>query len=70
MSAVQHKCLLVSAAFHSALLGLLVLGPAYTAPRPPVDDLPLLDFVPTRLVDEAFFGGGSPGLRCSIPRWC
>ncbi|HOX03557.1 MAG TPA: cell envelope integrity protein TolA [Candidatus Paceibacterota bacterium] len=63
MSAVQHKCLLVSAAFHSALLGLLVLGPAYTAPRPPVDDLPLLDFVPTRLVDEAFFGGGSPGPR-------
>ncbi len=63
MSAFHHRCLLVSAAFHAALLGLLVLGPAYTPSRPPVDELPLLDFVPTRLVDEAFFGGGSPGQR-------
>lgn len=58
MSRLHKKCLIVSAAMHTLLVVLLVISPAFVPPkREPA--LPRLTFIPTRLTDDPFFGGGS-----------
>jgi colicin import membrane protein len=61
MSRLQKKCFIASAALHFLLFALLVFGPAFissTSRR--TDNLPLLDVIPARLIDEAMSGGGQP----------
>ena len=59
MSQVTQRCLLASAAFHAALLSVLVFAPAFTPERPP---LPVLTLIPTdlKLTDGDQIGGGNP----------
>jgi TonB family protein len=60
MSRLRTRCFIASAAAHG-LLGLLLLAGAgfIGAGRPP-ESLPILTFVPDRLVDAMLVGGGSP----------
>lgn len=56
---LQTKCLLGSVAFHGLLLLLLVLGSGFVTDRTPATEpLALLTFIPDRLVDAPFVGGG------------
>jgi len=57
---LQKKCLLASTAMHSLLVVILVVGPAFLSAKKRPPDLPLLDVIPSRLVDAALSGGGTP----------
>jgi TonB family protein len=66
MSRLQKRCLIGSALSHALLLVLLLIGPAFFVSKPkPAEDLPVLDYIPAKLIDEAFFGGGGP--RATAP---
>jgi len=54
----QRRGLAVSLALHALLLAVLLLGPAFRAPDRSLPDLPVIEFVPLRLVDEPDFRGG------------
>jgi len=56
----QRRGLALSLVLHALLAAVLVLGPAFRAPGPSVPDLPILEILPVRLVDEPVFGGGQP----------
>ncbi|MBI2925670.1 MAG: TonB family protein [Verrucomicrobia bacterium] len=61
MNRLQRKCLLASAALHGLLLLVLLVGPAFfVARQKPANDLPVLDYIPFKVIDEAMFGGGTP----------
>ena len=62
MNRLQKKCLVLSAALHLLLLAVLVVGPAFLPSRPtPINDLPILDVIPAKLVDDLVSGGGARG---------
>ena len=54
------KCFVASTGFHLLLVVILVVGPAFLASKSKADDSPILDVIPTKLIDEAFSGGGNP----------
>ena len=61
MSRLQKKCFIASASLHFLLFALLVFGPAFissTSRR--TDNLPMLDVIPAKLIDDAMSGGGQP----------
>lgn len=60
MNRSQKKCLIVSLATHGFLLLMLIVGPAFLRSKPPVNDLRLLDVIPSRLVDDLISSGGTP----------
>lgn len=61
MDRLQKKCVMVSAGLHSLLVLTLFVGPAFITSSPdPMEDLPVLDFVPVKTVDSAISGGGNP----------
>lgn len=60
MSRLQKKCVLAAAGFHLLLFLVLLVGPAFLAPKQETIDLPLLDFVPVKTVDALVSGGGNP----------
>lgn len=59
----QRRGLMVSLVLHVLLAAVLVFGPAFRARGPSVPDLPILEILPARLVDEPSFGGGQPPVR-------
>jgi outer membrane biosynthesis protein TonB len=67
MNRLQTKCYIASATLHGLLVLVLLVGPAFLAPKAPVNDLPLLTMIPAKLVDEAIFGGGAPGQPAATP---
>lgn len=60
MNRSQKKCLIVSLATHGFLLLMLVVGPAFVSSKPQIVELPLLDVIPSRLVDDLISSGGTP----------
>jgi protein TonB len=64
---LQQKCFLASAGIHLLLLVILFVGPAFLSPRDPLANLPVIDFIPDRLVDAAVVGGGNPNVRPPPP---
>jgi len=63
MSRLQKKCFIASAGMHLLLFALLVFGPAFipsTSRR--TDNLPMLDVIPAKLIDDAMSGGGQPAV--------
>jgi TonB family protein len=60
MNRLRQKCVIASAGFHLLLLVILLVGPAFLAPKTKVDNSPILDIVPSKLIDAAFSGGGNP----------
>lgn len=59
----QRRGLMVSLALHGLLIAVLVVGPAFRAPDRSLPDLPVIEFVPLRLVDEPDFRGGQPQVQ-------
>ncbi len=59
MNRLQKKCLVAATGFHLLLAVILVVGPAFLSRNDPVDDLPLLEFIPVITTDEQVSGGGS-----------
>ncbi|SPE51187.1 putative TonB family protein [Verrucomicrobia bacterium] len=60
MNRLQKKCFIASAGCHLLLALILVVGPAFISSRSRLEDMPTIDFVPTKLIDQAFSGGGNP----------
>lgn len=60
MDRLQKKCFLATTGVHLLLLVLMLVGPGFLSRKNPVDDLPILDFIPARLVDAPFSSGGTP----------
>ena len=63
MNRVQKKCLFASVALHGLLAGIIIVGPAFLPRKPRPPDLPILTVIPSKLIDEAFYGGGNPNGR-------
>lgn len=63
MNRLQKKCFIASAGMHLLLALLLVIGPAFIAPKKPADDMPVLDFIPLKTVDALVSGGGNPNAK-------
>jgi colicin import membrane protein len=64
---LQKKCFIASAGLHMLLVLILVVGPAFLSSKNKTDEMPTIDFVPSRLIDAAFSGGGNPNTRPPPP---
>jgi TonB family protein len=60
MNRLHKKCLIASAALHSLLFVILLVGPAFLAEKSVPIDMPVLDVIPSKLIDELMSGGGNP----------
>lgn len=63
MNRLQKKCLVASAGVHLLLALILFIGPGFISSRSKQDNLPILDFVPVKTVDELMSGGGTPNAK-------
>lgn len=68
MNRVQQRCLAVSLTVHCLLVLLLIVGPAFMPKTPPPNDLPLLDVIPSKLVDDLISRGSAPGPKLESPQ--
>lgn len=57
MNRLQKKCAIMTVGIHLLLLVILVVGPGFFAPKPRVDNLRVLDFIPANAVDAAIISG-------------
>jgi TonB family protein len=57
MNRLEKKCVIVTAGVHLLLLLILIVGPAFFAPKPKEDDLQVLDVIPANLIDAPFISG-------------
>jgi colicin import membrane protein len=61
MNRLQKKCVVASAGVHLVLAVILLIGPGFVSSKSKPDDLPILNFVPIKTVDELVApGGGNP----------
>ncbi len=58
MSRLQKKCIIVSTGLHLLLLGIIVIGPAFTSSTTP--EVRMIDFMPDMVVEDNVWGGGNP----------
>src|SRR5581483_2274095 len=56
---------IASAGIHLLLALILVIGPGFISSRNKHDDIPILDFVPVKTVDELISGGGNPKAKAA-----
>jgi TonB family protein len=57
MNRLQKKCVFATAGIHLLLLVILLVGPAFFAPRNKPDDLQVLDVIPANLIDAPYNSG-------------
>ena len=63
MNRLQKKCFIAAAGFHLLLFVILLVGPAFFAPREKADDLTILNYVPANLIDAKMNNnGGKPNV--------
>lgn len=67
MNRLAKKCLIASAAMHSLLFVILLVGPAFLSKKNAANDMPVLDVIPSKLVDELMSGGGNPNAKPPPP---
>ena len=67
MNRLQKKCFVASAGVHALLLVILLVGPAFLTSKSKLDNSPILDVIPGKLIDAAFSGGGNPNGRPPPP---
>jgi outer membrane biosynthesis protein TonB len=62
MNRIEKKCLTASFSLHLALLGILLLAPAFSRPEPPGSATPVLEILPAdlKLTMDGTVRGGSP----------
>ena len=63
MNRLQKKCFVASTGLHLLLLLILLVGPAFMASQSKPDNMPVLDFVALKTVDDALSGGGNPNAK-------
>lgn len=63
MSRLQNKCLIASAAMHALLGVVLLVGPAFFVEIKKKENLPILEVIPAKAVDEMLYGGGNPEVK-------
>jgi TonB family protein len=63
MNRLQKKCFIASAGFHVLLALVLLVGPGFLSSPPKPEDVPLLDFIPVKTVDDMISGGGNPNAK-------
>lgn len=63
MNRLQKKCLIASAGFHVLLALVLLVGPGFLSSPPKLEDVPTLDFIPVKTVDDLTSGGGNPNAK-------
>ncbi len=57
MNRLQKKCFMATVGVHLLLVVILLVGPAFFAPRPKADDFHVLDVIPANLIDAPFNSG-------------
>jgi TonB family protein len=57
MNRLIKKCVIATAGFHLLLLVILLVGPAFFAPKPKPDDSQVLDVIPANLIDAQLTSG-------------
>lgn len=68
MDRLQKKCFIGSAGLHALLVLVLLVGPAFLAPKsPPAEEVRLLTFIPIETTDLKLQGGGNPDVRSAPP---
>ena len=67
MNRLQQKCFIASAGFHLLLMVILLVGPAFLSSKSKLDNSPILDVIPGKLIDAAFSGGGNPNAKPPPP---
>jgi TonB family protein len=60
MNRLQKKCILVSGGFHLSLVLILLFGAAFLSSDNATKDVPIIDFIPLKTIDDARSGGGNP----------
>lgn len=60
MNRIQKKCFIASTGLHLSLALVLLVGPAFFSPKSQQQNVPLIDFVPVKVIDAALAGGGNP----------
>lgn len=66
MSRLQKKCIIVSTGLHLLLLGIIVVGPAFTSSTTP--EVQYINFIPSVVVPGNVAGGGNPNAgRAPVP---
>lgn len=59
-SRLQKKCFIASAGIHLLLMVIVLVGPAFLPSRDKELEMPILDVIPSKLIDAKFSGGGTP----------
>ena len=67
MNRLQKKCFIASAGFHLLLVVILFIGPAFLSSKSNSDDLPVIDYIPAKLIDAAFSNVGTPNAKPPHP---
>jgi TonB family protein len=67
MSQLNRKCFIASAGMHGLLFLILLVGPAFLMSRDKPEDLPTLEFIPDKLIDEAFYKPVAPPTKPPEP---
>jgi TonB family protein len=60
MTRLQKKCVIASAGFHLSLVLILLFGAAFFSSDSATKDVPIIDFIPLKTIDDARSGGGNP----------
>ena len=62
---LQKKCFIASAGIHLLLVGIVLIGPAFLPSSKKNLDMPILDVIPSKLIDAQFsnVGGGAPAQK-------
>ena len=60
MNRMQQKCFVASTGFHLLLVLILLVGPAFLSSKSKSDNLPILDVISGKTIDDLFSGGGNP----------
>ncbi len=67
MNRLAKKCVIASAGLHLLLFVILLVGPAFLSEKNAVNDMPVLDVIPSKLVDDLMSGGGNPNAQPPPP---
>jgi TonB family protein len=60
MNRLQKKCFIAAAGLHLSLVTLLLVGPAFLSSKPPETNIQPIDFMPSKVIEQAITGGGNP----------
>jgi len=61
MECLKTRYFLASVVLHLVLLSVLIIGPAFAFKSSRENDLPVLNVIPNKLIDDLVYGGGEPG---------